>query len=353
MKIRKVFTGGNTANGFHSFHNYIIPQNRRKLYIIKGMPGGGKSSLMREIGQRMSAKGFSIEYHHCPSDPKSIDAVVIEELNICLLDGTPPHSMDPTYPGLTDKIIDLAQFIDSERIKSKEGDIKRAKLNNKYAYERAFNYFKAARLIHDQIVNENKRNLDIKSINKESKRLLEMIFSKDEKEIVINGFKERHLFSTANTPEGYFDYTNTILEWVEDIYFIKGEIGTGKSTLLYRILEEAKLRNYHVEIYHNSLIPGKLESLYIKELDTIITSNNHGKERAKYTLNLNNFFDNSKLNKEDYKIFNLLVDKGIKSLSGAKENHFILEKSYRPCIDYLQIDKLREEIYEEILAFID
>lgn len=261
--------------------------------------------------------------------------------------------MDPTYPGLTDKIIDLAQFIDSERIKSKEGDIKRAKLNNKYAYERAFNYFKAAKIVHNQISIDNRKGLDIEGINKESKKLIEIIFSKKGRTIEANGFKERHLFSTANTPEGYFDYTNTILEWVEDIYFIKGEIGTGKSTLLYRILEEAKLRNYHVEIYHNSLIPGKLESLYIKELDTIITSNNHGKERAKYTLNLNNFFDNSKLNKEDYKIFNLLVDKGIKSLSGAKENHFILEKSYRPCIDYLQIDKLREEIYKEILAFID
>lgn len=353
MRVRRIFTGGNTANGFHSFHHYIIPDKRNKLYIFKGMPGGGKSSLMREIGQRMIDKGYSIEFHHCPSDPRSIDAVVIEELGICLLDGTPPHSMDPTYPGLTDKIIDLARFIDSEKLKPMEEDIRRAKLNNKYAYERAFNYFKAAKIVHNQISIENGRNLDLVGINKESEGLIERIFSKREKTIKGNGFKERHLFSTANTPEGYFDYTNTILEWAEDIYYIKGEIGTGKSTLLSRIFDEAKYRNYNLEIYHNSLIPEKIESIYIKELDTIITSNDHGKEGAKFTLNLSNYFDNSKLNHEDYKALNLLLEKGIKSLNGAKENHFILEKSYRPCIDYSHIDSLREEIYEEILSFIE
>lgn len=350
MRVRKVFTGGNTANGFHSFHSYIVPDNRNRLYIFKGMPGGGKSSLMREIGQRMTSKGYSIEYHHCPSDPNSIDAVVIEELKICLLDGTAPHVMDPAYPGLTDRIIDLAKYIDSEKLKESEEEIKKAKMNNKYAYERAFNYFKAAKVIYEQIANENKRNLDIKKINNESKKLIDMIFSKRENKAEFYGFKERHLFSTANTPEGYFDFTDTVLEWVGDVYYIKGEIGTGKSTLLYRIFEEAKLRNYHVEVFHNSLLPEKIESLYIKELDTIITSNEHGKKKAKYTLNLNDFFDDSKINYEDYEIFNILVEKGIKSLSKAKENHFILEKAYGPCIDYSQIDKLREELYEEILS---
>jgi len=46
---------------------------------------------MRDIGERMYNEGYDIEYHHCPSDPKSVDAIVIDELKICLLDGTPPH----------------------------------------------------------------------------------------------------------------------------------------------------------------------------------------------------------------------------------------------------------------------
>ena len=111
MSIRRVFTGGNTANGFHSFHHYIISDKERSFIYLRECLEGQIFFNGREIGQRLWDKGYSIEYHHCPSDPRSIDAVVIEELGICLLDGTPPHSMDPTYPGLTDKIIDLARLL--------------------------------------------------------------------------------------------------------------------------------------------------------------------------------------------------------------------------------------------------
>lgn len=260
--------------------------------------------------------------------------------------------MDPVYPGLTDKIIDLAQFIDTSILEKNKADIIQAKANNKYAYRKAFKYFKAAKMILEEIAEDNRLNLDTKGINDESKKLIEKIFSKEGRPIISNGFRERHLFSTAYTPHGFVDYTNTILEWISDIYYISGDIGTGKSTLLNRILEEARLRNYELEVYHNSLIPEKIESVYIKELELIVTSNKHGETFAKTKIELNNYFDNSKLNKEDYQMFNLLVDRGIESLNGAKENHFILEKSYRPSVDFSGVAKVREEIYKEILSYI-
>lgn len=350
-KVRRMFPGGNTANGFYSLHSNIISENRKQLYIFKGMPGGGKSSLMKVIAERMIKENFSIEYHHCPSDHESIDAIVIEELQICLLDGTAPHSMDPAYPGLTDKIIDLGQFIDTNILQDKRQDIIEAKVKNKYAYRKAFNYFKAAKIVYEEIDEDNKTMLDIKEINNENKELIEEVFSKKEISIESNGFKERHLFSTAYTPDGYVDYTNSILKWVSDIFYINGEIGTGRSTLLKRILEEARMRNYQVEIYHNSLIPEKIETLFIKELDTIITSNKNGDSFAKTKIDFNNYFDSSKLNKEDYKIFNLLVQKGIESLGNAKENHFILEKSYRPAINYTKVTEVKEELFKEIMTY--
>lgn len=180
---------------------------------------------------------------------------------------------------------------------------------------------------------------------------MEKVFAKKESEIIDNGFKERHLFSAAITPEGYVDYTDSILELVSEVYYISGNMGTGKSTILKKIIEEAKTRDYHIEIYHNSLIPEKVESIFIKELDTMITSNKNGNRFAKTKIDLDNYFDNKDLNEEDYETFKLLVEKGIKNLNGAKENHFILEKSYKLAINYRKVTEIQEKIYKEILDF--
>ena len=40
-KIRRIFPGGNTSQGFFSLHNNIPGENRKQLYILKGMPGEG------------------------------------------------------------------------------------------------------------------------------------------------------------------------------------------------------------------------------------------------------------------------------------------------------------------------
>src|SRR5699024_8229507 len=135
-KIRRMFPGALTSSGFFHLHDNIIAEDRNMLYIIKGMPGGGKSSMMKEIGGRAFKKGYYIEYHHCPSDPNSVDGVVINKLKIALVDGTSPHIIEPKYPGLIDKIIDLSKFIDSHSLKLYKNEIIAAKKKNKMAYDR-------------------------------------------------------------------------------------------------------------------------------------------------------------------------------------------------------------------------
>lgn len=89
--IKKVFPGGNTSNGFHSFYDHIIPEDAERIFVIKGGPGVGKSSFMRTIGEQFVNEGYDVEYHHCSSDNRSLDGVVIKKANVALLDGTAPH----------------------------------------------------------------------------------------------------------------------------------------------------------------------------------------------------------------------------------------------------------------------
>mgnify|MGYP000390105215 CR=1 FL=1 len=90
-RIRHMFPGNNTSQGFFSYFASILPQARaERIYCLKGGPGVGKSTFLKRIGKRMAQEGFDLEYLHCASDPNSLDALVIPALGVALIDGTAP-----------------------------------------------------------------------------------------------------------------------------------------------------------------------------------------------------------------------------------------------------------------------
>ncbi len=90
-----MFPGGNTPKGFHSFYNYILPQEEaRRIFVIKGGPGVGKSTFMKKTAQELVELGYDAEFMHCSSDNGSLDGIVIPKLGIAMIDGTSPQVMD-------------------------------------------------------------------------------------------------------------------------------------------------------------------------------------------------------------------------------------------------------------------
>lgn len=88
----RYFLGGNTPTGFYSlYHQLSEPERLRALYIIKGGPGCGKSTLMRRVERHVQAAGLETEQALCSGDPDSLDAVMIPGLGAALVDGTAPQ----------------------------------------------------------------------------------------------------------------------------------------------------------------------------------------------------------------------------------------------------------------------
>ena len=91
-RIKQVFPGGNTSQGFFSYYDYILSQEEAtRIIILKGGPGVGKSSFMRKIALEMVNRGYDVEFMHCSSDNGSLDGVVIPAIKVALMDGTAPH----------------------------------------------------------------------------------------------------------------------------------------------------------------------------------------------------------------------------------------------------------------------
>ncbi|MDO7203978.1 hypothetical protein Q5M85_07215 [Paraclostridium bifermentans] len=70
-------------------------------------------------------------------------------------------------------------------------------------------------------------------VNLLTANLLQSIFEN----VIPNGeYKEQiHLFGSALSPLGHVEYTDTILKDVNKIYYLEGDLGTGKSTLLNKV----------------------------------------------------------------------------------------------------------------------
>ena len=88
------FLGANSPTGFYSLYDQLLPLERtRAVYILKGGPGCGKSTLMRKIGARAEKAGLQTEYILCSGDPDSLDAVILP--TVAVVDGTAPHGVVP------------------------------------------------------------------------------------------------------------------------------------------------------------------------------------------------------------------------------------------------------------------
>lgn len=86
------FLGANSPAGFYSLYDQMLePAAARRVFLLKGGAGCGKSSLMRRVGAALEEAGEKAEYIVCSGDPGSLDAVVFPNLGAAIVDATAPQ----------------------------------------------------------------------------------------------------------------------------------------------------------------------------------------------------------------------------------------------------------------------
>ncbi|WP_243414695.1 ATP-binding protein [Sporosalibacterium faouarense] len=226
--------------------------------------------------------------------------------------------------------------------------------NGKF-YRRAYKYLAAAKLIKDDIAWKVEEALEIGQVNVAIYNLISDIF--ENAWISPTTGKDRHLFGSAYTPTGWHEYTDTLLEDLNKTYYITGEIGTGKSKLLEKVYNEAIIRGIDVEVYHTPLVPEKIETVIIKELNIGLTTSKLATMFNAEEINLDQYIDQGKLEvykediEEDKKIFLDLVAIASKEFAKAKKNHDGIEESYVPNMDFEAIEEVRKEIISRMLSY--
>ncbi len=354
-KVRRVFPGGNTGSGFYSYYEYIIPEDARRIFVIKGGPGVGKSSFMKRIAREMLDRGFDVEMHQCSSDNNSLDGIVIPELDTAFIDGTAPHIVDPRNPGAVDEIIHLGDYWDAGSLERNKEFILRDNMEIRKLFARAYRYLAAAKEIMDDLEEKYGRAVNLGKVNLVTEELKEELFG----DWPVSDFpgRERHLFGSAFTPGGFVDYADTVLDKAGKIYYINGQPGTGKTTMMNRLARYAVDRGLKVEYFHAPLKPHKLDSIVIGGPDIAVTCSQKGKNMAFRSIDLDSYLDGGILGEEerfihsDWRTYQRLIDEAITTIGRAKEVHDRMEAYYIAAMDFAGVNNLRKKIVERILDY--
>jgi len=222
-------------------------------------------------------------------------------------------------------------------------------------FRRAYRYFAASKDVYEDWYTFNTEALNINKLNLLKEELKNEILTNPVSKL---GF-DRHLFATAFTPNGIITFIENLIEGYKNVYVLKGDPGTGKSSVLQYLYEEAIKRGYNVEVFHTPLTPDRLEHVLIPDLGVaIVTSNEINNLDLKGKVyNMNNLLNQNSINKnkeeieEVIKTFFTLLNKGLSCISSAKALHDELETGYIPNMNFNKVNEVSEEIIKKLLKY--
>lgn len=351
-RIRNYYACANSARGFVNLFESNIKE-LDKIFILKGGPGTGKSSLMKNIGLNWYGKGFDVEFIHCSSDNSSLDGVIIPALKAGIVDGTAPHIIEPSAPGAIEEYVNLGAAWDSKKLSTHKNEILNIKDEISKYYKNTYKIFGEAIKIHDEWENIYIKNMDFNKANKITINTIKLLLRNEslEKKSIV-----KHRFFGGATPKGAVDFVQNLTEDISKRYFIKGRPGSGKSTMLNKIAEAAEKRGFDVEIYHCGFDPESLDMVILRELDIAIfdstSPHEYYPDRPKdeiidmYALAINQGTDERYKEEIDSIIFRYKekVNAGTSYLAKAKLLHDDMEKFYIETMNFKAVDEIAKDL---------
>lgn len=129
------FLGASTPRGFFSYFDGLFREVRR-VTVLKGGPGCGKSTFLRAICRAAAQRGMEVEQILCSSDPESLDGVILPRLSCAFVDGTAPHVLEPRLCGGNMNYLNFGEFYDRVGMAGNEAEILRVQEENAAQYPR-------------------------------------------------------------------------------------------------------------------------------------------------------------------------------------------------------------------------
>lgn len=352
-KAAHYFISAHTPTGFVSrLPDLYSARDGWRAYILKGGPGTGKTRVMEKVGEAARSLGMNTEYLHCTSDGASLDGVVVNALKTCVIDGTPPHAVEPRFPGAVETILNLGDCWDEDKLAQEHERIILFGTRASACYDRSYRFLSAAAAMQGDTARFLLDCTDNTKIERYATRVAKREFAVRRRQ-----GHECVRFLTGITPEGVVCYHETA-EAMNKVFVIEDEFGVGK-LLLGRLRTCALQAGYDVVSCYCPMAPTeKLEHLIIPSLSlAFVTSNHfHSFEGKGYRhIHIRRFIDSEAVRLRHARIqFNRratreLITEAVKLLHEAKANTDVLRSIYSAAMDFAAVDRCADALAEKIV----
>lgn len=337
----RTFLSANTPEGFFSYFNEFASD--KDNYIIKGGPGTGKSGLMKKVASKALREGYFVEYVYCSSDPDSLDAVYVPEKGFFIADGTPPHVLEPKFPGACGGMINMGECWDDAVLRRAKDDVKSLNGEISETYARAYRYLSAASSAFKDICQDAQKYIIADKSEKFISNLIARTIPKRHGPAG-NVFRR---FLSGVTPKGFLTFKDTIYTLCSRVIPFSDSYCISPM-FIERIISAAVDAGYDVYEFHSPICPERAVHVAIPDLDTaFVTSNKFCSfdPQGARSINIKRFLNpdiaaTAARIRFDNKLMGRCIDRALAELKRAKSLHDDLEEIYISAMDYGKVDSL-------------
>ena len=347
------YLGANSPGGFYSLYDELLrPEEARSIYILKGGPGCGKSSLMRRVGAAMEAHGLDVEYIVCSGDPDSLDAVVIPALKTALVDGTAPHVVEPKYPGLVEEYVNLGACYDREGLQGVRDGLMGCMKGYKGCYQRAYRCLTAAAQIGEDV----RALLLTPAVEAKMSKRARGILSREIKKGDGDAGRAVRRFLGAVTWKGALCNFETVEALCRRVYELSDPYGMAHP-MLSQLAAGALAAGHDAILCPSPLCPDRLEHLLIPALSLAFVSappSEPWPQKPYRRIRLDAMAGPEVLRRNkarlrfSRRVRAALTEEAVEALAQAKGMHDELEALYNPHVDFGQVYGIADGIIRHL-----
>lgn len=330
------YLGTNTAHGFVSHYDQLLPSEKKRLVrILKGGSGCGKSTLMKKVALRAEQMGLDVERISCSSDPDSLDGITVPQVGYAIVDGTAPHVVEPMLCGSRELYLDLSGGYDVDGLRGSYGALIELARARQACYPRAVACLHAAAALEPLLTAESPVL---------TPELAQSICERETEKREETG-KLRTVFLSAYTPQGHKTCWKTVERLCDRVYVLQ-DSAAAVTVFLRAAAQILTERGWNCLVGDDPLQPGVYwEHLLVPEQGlAFVTSTTGSSYPGQPTRTLGRPVGNAGI----LQMRKVLIGEATEHLRQAREFHALLETTYAPFVDFSLADRAAEDCCAEL-----